>query len=288
MRKILLTSLTLLLFGSAQAQLTNLGFESWTGSDPDNWISSNFAASGSVSKITSGAPEGSFALAANVVSCPLCTLASLPNPFPGGVAQQVAYTARPTTMTFKWKGMVNTGDTALIGTYLSLVASPIGDALYYIMPGTNQTTWQTQAVTFNYTSSSNPDSVLVGALSDAWILQLITSGSATGSSTLGGHIDVDDIVFSGGTVGFDMLETDNNLIMAYPNPANTVLNLNLVGTDATALKVVDISGKTVYTENNILSKHILNVEKYENGSYVVQFFDNKNNYVGSARFNVAR
>ncbi|HYG51454.1 MAG TPA: T9SS type A sorting domain-containing protein [Flavobacteriales bacterium] len=288
MKKILLTSFTIFAFGLSNAQLTNLGFETWSSGSPDDWISSNLVASGSVTQITSGAPEGSSAVACNVVSCPFCPAISMPDPFPGGVAQQDAYTARPATMTFKWKGLVNTGDTGLVGTYLSLSTVPVGDALFYIMPGTNQTTWQTETVNFTYSLTSDPDTILVGVLSDAWVLQLITSGSATGTSTLGGHIDVDDIVFAGGTIGIDMLETTNPLIVAYPNPAHTVINLNLLGTNATSLQVIDLNGKTVYSENNILSKHLLNVENYANGAYVVKFYSDKNEFIGSARFNVAK
>jgi hypothetical protein len=288
MRKLLLTSFALLTLGGAQAQLSNLGFETWSGGSPSNWITPNAFASGSVTQITTGAPEGTSAAAANVVNCPTCVIISLPNPFPGGAAQQVAYTARPATMAFKWKGMVNTGDTALVGSYLSLAGSPIGDALYYVMPGTNVSAWTPQTTTFTYSSGSNPDSILVGALSDAWVLNYLTTGSGSGTSTIGGHIDVDDIVFAGGTIGINMYEVTNPLIFAYPNPAHTVVNLNLVGTDAASLEVLSLDGRSVYTENNILSKHILSVENYTSGAYVVKFFNTKKEYIGSARFNVVK
>src|SRR6478735_2795717 len=218
MKKILLTSLTILTFGIANAQLTNLGFETWSSGNPSGWLNANSFASGSASQITSGAPEGSSAVACNVVACPLCPLAGAPDPFPGGVIQKVKYLARPATFTFKWKGVVNAGDTALVGSYLSLATVPIGDALFQVMPGTNQATWLTQVVNFTYSSGSAPDTILTGALSDQWVLALLTPGgsTSTGTSTTGTHIDVDDFVFAGGTVGYDLLETDNSLIVAYP------------------------------------------------------------------------
>jgi Secretion system C-terminal sorting domain len=222
------------------------------------------------------------------VSCPLCPLAGAPNPFPGAALQQMAYVAKPDTLTFKWKGEVLSGDTSLAGVYLSLAGVPVGDALFYVMPGTTQTTWLTQKVPFTYYSASTPDSAMVGVLSDAWVLKLLVTGSATGSSTLGTHLDVDDIVMSGGTVGFDMLETTNSLIMAYPNPANTIINFNLLGTEASMMEIVDVSGKMIYSENNILLKHVLNIENYSNGSYIVKFFNDKKEYIGSTRFNVAK
>jgi hypothetical protein len=288
MKKIILTSLSVFALTTANAQLSNLGFETWASGSPSLWTTLNGFAAGSFAQITSGAPEGLYAGAATVVSCPLCPIAGLPNPFPGGAVQQDDYTAKPTTLTFKWKGEVLAGDTSLIGAYLTLVAVPVGDALFYVMPGTNQTTWLTQTVPFTYYSASSPDSALIGALSDAWVLQLLVTGSATGTSVLGTHVDVDDIVMSGGTVGFEMLESTNSLIMAYPNPANSVINFNLLGTDATMFEIIDISGKIIYAENNILSKHALNIENYNNGTYLVKFFNDKRDYIGSTRFNVAK
>lgn len=283
MKKILLTSLSFMALGFANAQLTNLGFETWSGGNPTGWTTANAIASGSSSQITSGAPEGSSALAANVVSCPLCPLASLPDPFPGIALQQVAYTAKPATLTFKWKGMVNTGDTALVGMLLSSPTSDnVGDALFQVLPGTNQTTWLTQTVTFTYYDSSTPDSALLAAISDQWIVL------GTGSSTAGTHVDVDDFVITGGTVGYDLLETDNSLIVAYPNPATSFVNFNLLGTEATQMEIVDLSGKVVYTENNLLVKHVLPLDGFTAGSYVVRFYTSNKTFVGTAKLNVVK
>lgn len=288
MKKILLSTTIFLSLTAANAQLTNLGFETWGGGEPTGWFTANALSASSAQQITSGAPEGSSALAANVVSCPLCPLGGFPDPLPGGAVQQVAYAARPATVTFKWKGFVNTGDTSLVGSYLSLATTPVGDALFQVMPGTNQTTWQTQTVTFTYYSSSTPDSIMVGVLSDQWVLGLLTGGGTTGTSVVGTHVDVDDIVLAGGTIGYDLIETDNALIVAYPNPASTNVNFNLLGTDVTMFEVVDLSGKVVYTENNVLVKHVLSLDGFVSGSYVVRFFNNEKNYVGSAKLNVVK
>lgn len=290
MKKIILTSFALITIGNLNAQLANLDFEAWSGSSPTGWTTLNAFASGSFSQISTGAPQGLYAGSGNVVNCPFCPAAGLPNPFPGSAAQQKPYVARPDTLSFKWKGDILTGDTALIGVYLKLATVPIGDALFYVMPGTSQSTWLTVTMPFTYSSGSAPDTAIVGALSDAWVLGLLPGypGSGSGTSSIGTHIDVDDIQLTGGTVGISLLKTDNSLILAYPNPAKTIINFNLLGTDISNMEIIDVAGKLIYTENNILSKHVLNIENYKSGSYIVKFFNDKKEYIGSAKFNVVK
>lgn len=283
MKKVLLTSLTFLALGMANAQLTNLGFETWTSTDPAGWSTSNALASGSVIQETAMPGTGVISARINVSACPLCPLAGLPNPFPGAILQQWASNVKPGMVSFKWRGSVATGDTSLIGSFLTLAGNPIADAVIQLPGGTNQASWLVANIPYTYYSTSDPDTLTLGAVADQYILL-----SYPGTSSASTVIYVDDYAISGGTVGYDMLETDNALIMAYPNPASTVVNLNLLGTDASKIDVMDINGKLVYTEANILSKHILNVEGFENGSYIIRFTNDKGEYVGTAKFNVVK
>lgn len=283
MKKVLLTSLTFLALGMANAQLTNLGFETWTSTDPDAWTTTNAAASGSVAQETAVPGTGVISARINVSPCPLCPLAGLPNPLPGFVIQRWASNVKPAMVTFKWRGSVASGDTALIGSFLTLTGDPIADAIIQLPGGTSQATWLTANIPYTYYSGLDPDTLSIGAVADQYLL--LSYGGTSSAST---SIYVDDFSISGGTVGYDMLETDNSLIMAYPNPATTFVNLNLLGTDASKIDVMDINGKLVYTESNILSKHMLNVEGFENGSYIIRFTNDKSEYVGTAKFNVVK
>ncbi len=285
MRKSILTVTCLLSVYILQAQ-TNLSFESWTTDDPDDWTTSNqiSAIGGPITVVKETVSPGTGAISAylTVEPCPICSFASLPDPFPGLMIQQTASTARPANLSFKWRGTVATGDTSLIGGAVTLVGAQVGDAYFQIMPGTNQATWVVQNIPFTYYNSDIPDTLTLGALCDQYFLF-----GGTGTTSTSTEIYVDDFILSG-SIGYQMLETNNNLIFAFPNPSSTEVNFNLLGTDANMLEVIDITGKLVYTENNIKMKQKLNVEGYENGSYLVRFYNAKKEYIGTVRFNVVR
>ena len=286
MKKTLLT-LTCALSLNALFSQTNVGFETWPSADPTGWTTLNAitAVGGPATTLQETAMPGSGVYAAKMITatCLICPSLTLPNPLPGVTIQQLAYTQRPGTVAFKWRGTVAAGDTSLLGAFLTLAGAPIGDALFQVNGGTSQATWLTQTSNFTYGSASAPDTMLFGAAADQYLI-LGYSGTSSTSTIL----YIDDFAFAGGTLGFDMLESNNDLIMAYPNPASTNINFNLLGTDATMMQVVDISGKMIYSENNILSKHILNVDGFSNGAYIVKFFNDKKDYIGSTQFNVVK
>lgn len=288
MKRILLTTLTIATFGIANAQLTNAGLNTWASGDPTGWTAPINAATGgaSVSEITTGAPEGSSAASVKVVSCPACPIltgGAIPDPMTGILGQQAFYTSRPTTFSFKWKGNVAVGDTSLIAAQFTDAGTVIGEARFDVMPGTMQATWLTQNVTVSYAGSTSPDSVIIAVLGDRWPL---TGGANTSSTST--YVDVDDFQFTGGSTGIDMMDANNDLIFAYPNPANDVVNFNLLGTDASVMEIVDIAGKVVYTEANMALKTRVDVSGFNNGAYFVRFLNAKKEYIGTARFNVAR
>ncbi len=286
MKKSLLTLTLGISFCALNAQ-SNLSFESWTTADPDFWTTSNqlTAIGGPTSCFQETAMPGTGLISAKltVEPCSVCGFFSLPDPFPGLMIQQTATNVRPGTCSFKWRGNVAAGDTSLIGAAVTLASGPIGDAYFQIMPGTNQATWLVQNVSFTYSSASDPDTLTLGALCDQYLLF-----GGTGSSSTSTVIYVDDFVLAGGTVGYNLLETNNELIFAFPNPASSAVNFNLLGTDASVIEVVDVTGKMIASENNIQLKHSLDVSNYNNGSYIVRFFNNKKEYIGSSRFNVVR
>lgn len=296
MKKIVLTSLCMIGFGVSQAQ-TNLGFENWTGVDPDNWnLSSNLVAGlpfgpTTVEKETAMPGEGSISAKLSTKACPPCAFAPipLPDPLPGVILQGAGSTAQPATVTFKWRGTVAVGDTALAGAAVSQGTTVVGTAYYEIPPGTNQATWVTETVTFSYISTPPPtDTIIVGATGDSYMIY-DTDGDYTGhSSSTSTIVYFDDFVLAGGTVGIEMVETNNSLIMAYPNPAHDMVNFNLLGTDASMMEVVDMTGKLVYSQTNLDVKFRLDVSDYNNGAYFVRFLNNQKEYIGTARFNVAK
>lgn len=286
MKKILLSLSCALSLGAVTAQ-TNLSFEAWSGTDPDDWTTSNqiSAIGGPITVVQETANPGTGLISAHltVEPCGVCAIFSLPDPFPGLMLQQTPSTARPLTLSFKWRGNIATGDTALIGGAVTLAGTQIGDAYLNVTP-INQATWVTENINFTYYSGADPDTITLGALTDGYLL---LGGTGTTSSST--EIYVDDYILSGTASGIsEILPTNNNLILAYPNPATDFVYMNLLGTDASTLEVLDVTGKVVYTRNGLLAKQNIDVTGFENGSYVARFYNDKKEYVGTARFNVTR
>ena len=69
-------------------------------------------------------------------------------------------------------------------------------------------------------------------------------------------------------------EDKNNAIVMYPNPANAKLNVNLPE-KAGMLKVVDIAGKEVFSNNSPENKNELDVSRYPNGTYFLKMEQKK-------------
>ena len=67
---------------------------------------------------------------------------------------------------------------------------------------------------------------------------------------------------------------NNNLVSIYPNPASEILNI-VVSENAT-IELVDLSGKQVIMQTNIIAnqKHELNVSTIANGVYMIKVYSN--------------
>lgn len=283
MKKTLLALAGFACLYSVNAQ-TNLGFESWGATNPTGWTTSNQIMSiggpQTVFKDSLNPGIGLYDAKLTVQSCGICAFVGQPDPFPGLILQQHADTMRPINVSFKWHGTVATGDTALIGAAVTLAGGQVGDA-YLTQPPTTQATWKTENITFNYYNGSTPDTMTFGAITDQFLYY-----GHTGTASTSTVIYVDDFVVNG-VSGIGLIPTTNDLLFVYPNPANTLLNINLLGTDAYSLDVTDLNGKVVYTQSNLSPKLKLDISSYNNGLYLMRFYNAKKEYLGTTRFTVA-
>ena len=72
----------------------------------------------------------------------------------------------------------------------------------------------------------------------------------------------------------DVENTDLSKISMYPNPSNSVVNIELTN-DVSQVVVYNYVGQVVYEQNVIKTKRIeLNVRNYESGAYLVKFVTN--------------
>lgn len=81
-------------------------------------------------------------------------------------------------------------------------------------------------------------------------------------------IAIDDISVSG-TVDVNEITLGNNFNV-YPNPSNGVFNFDYKGDDVLSVKVVDVNGKTIYSNTvNSNDKGQIDLSRYSNGLYLL-------------------
>ena len=75
------------------------------------------------------------------------------------------------------------------------------------------------------------------------------------------------------------IEDPENAINVYPNPAKTIVNIEL-SNNIESLRIVNYVGQEVYSKS-VLGENVVNVntESYDAGSYIVQFVTNEGNVI---------
>lgn len=72
--------------------------------------------------------------------------------------------------------------------------------------------------------------------------------------------------------GINNVKASTTEVMAYPNPANNLLNI--VAPEATSLVISDITGKSIYTGSINNGKSTINTESFVNGVYFYTLYNN--------------
>ncbi|WP_139956261.1 T9SS type A sorting domain-containing protein [Flavicella sediminum] len=78
------------------------------------------------------------------------------------------------------------------------------------------------------------------------------------------------------TVALSVNNSKTTGFSVYPNPANNEINISNSNAIA-SFKLIDISGKTILTKNNIGQNSKINIENIESGLYIIQLIDLQNN-----------
>lgn len=108
---------------------------------------------------------------------------------------------------------------------------------------------------------------------------LITNGSATYRFYLGDCTTFEDSIdVQINTSSVKLNELENDEIVVSPNPANDHITIKSQPSENTFLKIMDLSGNTIYY-SKIVSLQDINVSSFENGLYFLQMFDNNKSVV---------
>ena len=271
------------------SQIQNLGFEDWSNNAPTGWQAQlALFAQGSVTQVTSGAPEGSSAVQLTTVNCAFCGFFGLPSTVPGIIQQQVAFVDRPTSVSVKLKCNIGVGDEAAFAAITSLY-SPIDDTSYtvgiagtLIPGGTNVSNWTTQTLQFQYQDVANPDTlILVAASSDSLL------GVSQSTQSIGSTLSLDAIVFNY-PAGISEVFYMKDDIISYPNPSSDFLNIKSKSGNKAKAQLFDISGRLVATEELVYGAAKIDLTRFENGLYICNVTDENNKVVYTEKVTVSK
>jgi len=153
---------------------------------------------------------------------------------------------------------------------------------YKMLSGaTNGFIYQFGNIDGNLTGTFTKDSTYLN------IWEGVSSSVTLGDNNNDGNLDLLIGNYSGGvayykgdftTSKIDILETLTD-INIYPNPANNYINIDLGVNQLNnaSIEIIDLLGKTIYSQNVNTNSVILNIQDYSQGIYLVKF----NNSIGT-------
>jgi len=262
---------SLLLTGSAIAQIPNASFENWThtatsgtggtmGYDqPNSWGTPNayVATYDSVymcKKGTGGAPGGgSYYLQ---LTAKTITVLGFPITVPGAavagninvagttisVSGGFPYTSRPATLTGYWQYAASGSDQGYVAVFLSKWNTALNrrdtvSFTNYPLPAPAVSSWTAFSIPLTYQKGSIPDTAMV-----------LLSSSNLNSAVAGSTLSVDTLAFAGNVPsGVVTVVNDHAATSVYPNPASdhaTIYYYSLLSGDL-QVTLTDVAGKNV-------------------------------------------
>lgn len=259
--------------------IPNGNFENWTAGNPDMWSTYNdLGALLGLNPLPvtqeSPAPSGNFYLKATVrfssfagENIPGLAILGNTDLINGTGAMGIPFIETPAYFTGIFKhDMVTATDSMIIGCQLTkwdpitnsqiLVGGIVG---YNFINSVSQ--WTPFSYPIQYESTETPDTLTI----------VIASLGGDGAA-----VSVDNLGFSSNGIGLNELQTAENSVTLFPNPAvdRTILNLTGIQEDlAQGLKieVIDLTGRIVETHLSVRNPLFeLNTSNLESGKYVIR------------------
>ena len=111
----------------------------------------------------------------------------------------------------------------------------------------------------------------IATINQTGLLKALKNGNVivTASATDGSNITASkNITITNQGVGLNQISEKNADVLIYPNPASELINIQSSSIKIHSVHLTDISGKVLYSTNQVLS---INIEEYTNGIYILKF-----------------
>lgn len=235
----------------------NYSFEVWDTTyvnEPMDWYTTNLFYEGDTTVfMTTDASVGTYAALLEVKAVNSDTLNALLSnaPVVNSWFDKVPYNAQPTSFDFDVKFIPSGTDTAHLTIDFYAGGSLIGGNFH--MFDTTINTYTTLNVPLSIPSV--PDSVRI----------LFYAGENPGT-----QLFVDNVSFSGGTVAVTDNSSFSSFVIHYPNPANDILNVQIVGkklNQQSTITVMDMQGKVILSKRVNKGLNTINLDALPKGTY---------------------
>ncbi|NVO02923.1 MAG: T9SS type A sorting domain-containing protein [Bacteroidetes bacterium] len=295
MKKLLFAVVLLLISTFVKAQIPNNGFESWTGTNPDQWSTLNsYTSAAGVYTAAKLTPGHSGTSAIKLTTKNIAGIGIVPGLATSGTMQYPGYnfsggfpyTTRAQKLTgyFQWMSFVSNKDSAMIAVYLfkynniSGNRDTIGKGVFY--KGPMVMSWTAFNVNINYMSGEYPDSALI----------VLASSYKQSSAQVNSYLYVDDMAFSGTVAGIENISNNTPKCSIFPNPASDQIVISFLNKEKNKKQIViaDITGKIAFNGETHQEKLPVDVSGFEKGFYFYQVIDEKKEEILKGKFEVIR
>jgi hypothetical protein len=307
MRKIVLSIalVTAALAGNAQ-QLSNSGFETWSGSPsaPTGWgtldqaiAASPLSALGNQGFVTQSSSPYAGTYAATLTTK---TVAALGQTFPAAITygtiiinttnftaqiQGTPFTYMPSSISYAAKGTVITGDS--VPTYVFLTKwNTTSNKRDTVALGADYLNHTLSAST--YTVRTFPVYYKIAAETPDTIQYIVSSSVKTSSPTVGTSVTIDAVNLMGSTTGIATNHSTQANTVAFPNPALNQITLATTSEKAKFANVYDLTGRLM-SKNELINKQInIDLNSFNSGMYIYVITDENNSTLSTSKFSVSK
>ena len=254
MKKTLITLMVVIcsLAMTANGQILNPGFESWTSGNPDNWATSNAFPAGLINITqTSDSHSGSSAVLGSVVNYFGTPIGPVIQSGPGATGFAISEQYQNFELWYKFTSVG--GDKFSVNVGLEKGGNTIAQGIA-ALPST-VTSYTHLTVPMHYTTNDVPDLA---------IIQISITGPVTGNDVhVGSLMYVDDLSFSFFT-GAGNFSNSDLAGKCYPNPASGLINIPLGK---------NVSGGIIFSVFDSYGREVkkIHLQQQQDGSGVFQF-----------------